>query len=81
MRAQLEGGGVGIGDRVVQKANDYNLEIFNGSLGTVRAIDKEGILIDFDLEGEECLFFSPFFFLQVNYTIIFLKSQHLTWDV
>ncbi len=43
------------GDRVVQKVNDYGNEIFNGSLGTVRAIETEGIHIEFDLEGTRLL--------------------------
>lgn len=44
-----------IGDRVVQKANDYDLEIFNGSIGTITGINNDGIHIDFDLEGHRQL--------------------------
>lgn len=44
-----------VGDRVVQKANDYDLEIFNGSIGTVTGISNDGMHIDFDLEGHRQL--------------------------
>ena len=44
-----------IGDRVVQKANDYELEIFNGSIDTVTGISNDGMQIDFDLEGHRQL--------------------------
>jgi exodeoxyribonuclease V alpha subunit len=30
-----------VGDRVIQKVNDYNREVFNGDLGVIRVIDKE----------------------------------------
>ena len=38
------------GDRVMQLKNDYNKEVFNGDLGTVKAIDKteKEVTIDFD---------------------------------
>lgn len=44
-----------MGDRVVQKANDYTLEVFNGSLGTVMELGKDGIRVLFDLEGEKLI--------------------------
>nr|BDD44593.1 ATP-dependent RecD-like DNA helicase [Flavobacteriaceae bacterium] len=44
-----------VGDRVVQKANDYSLEIFNGSIGSVLAVDKHGVCVHFDMEGERTL--------------------------
>jgi exodeoxyribonuclease V alpha subunit len=30
-----------VGDRVIQKVNDYNREVFNGDLGTIARIDLE----------------------------------------
>ncbi len=30
-----------VGDRVIQKVNDYNREVFNGDLGTITAVDTE----------------------------------------
>lgn len=40
---ELRGGGrvYRPGDRVLQLKNDYDLDVFNGDLGTVRAIDQE----------------------------------------
>jgi exodeoxyribonuclease V alpha subunit len=42
-KAEIFYGGVTlrVGDRVIQKVNDYNREVFNGDLGVIRAIDKE----------------------------------------
>lgn len=41
--AEIMYGGVTlrVGDRVIQKVNDYNREVFNGDLGVIRAIDLE----------------------------------------
>jgi hypothetical protein len=38
------------GDKVMQVANDYDKEVFNGDLGLVRAVDAEAgeLLVDFD---------------------------------
>jgi len=44
-----------VGDRVVQKANDYSLGIFNGSLGAITGIEQDGIHVRFDLEGDRFL--------------------------
>lgn len=42
-KAEILSGGVTlrVGDRVIQKVNDYNREVFNGDLGVITAIDKE----------------------------------------
>jgi exodeoxyribonuclease V alpha subunit len=42
-KAEIVYGGVTlrVGDRVIQKVNDYNREVFNGDLGVIRAIDLE----------------------------------------
>jgi exodeoxyribonuclease V alpha subunit len=42
-KAEIVYGGVAlrVGDRVIQKVNDYNREVFNGDLGVIRAIDLE----------------------------------------
>jgi exodeoxyribonuclease V alpha subunit len=46
-KAEIFYGGVTlrVGDRVIQKVNDYNKEVFNGDLGVIRAIDKEELEI------------------------------------
>lgn len=42
-KAEIFSGGVTlrVGDRVIQKVNDYNREVFNGDLGVITVIDKE----------------------------------------
>jgi exodeoxyribonuclease V alpha subunit len=42
-KVELERGGMilRVGDRVIQKVNDYNREVFNGDLGTITRIDLE----------------------------------------
>jgi ATP-dependent exoDNAse (exonuclease V) alpha subunit len=42
--------GVGVAHKVMQAANDYDKEVFNGDIGFVRAVDPdaEEIVIDFD---------------------------------
>lgn len=42
-KAEIVYGGVTlrVGDRVIQKVNDYNREVFNGDLGVITAIDLE----------------------------------------
>lgn len=42
-KAELTRGGITlrVGDRVIQKVNDYNREVFNGDLGTIAAIDTD----------------------------------------
>jgi exodeoxyribonuclease V alpha subunit len=42
-KVELERGGMilRVGDRVIQKVNDYNREVFNGDLGTITKIDLE----------------------------------------
>ena len=64
-----------VGDRVVQKSNDYTFEIFNGSLGTVREIGKAGLRIDFDLEGERVLDWDKARSLQLAYCLTIHSMQ------
>jgi exodeoxyribonuclease V alpha subunit len=46
-KAEIFYGGVTlrVGDRVIQKVNDYNREVFNGDLGVIKVIDKEDLEI------------------------------------
>jgi exodeoxyribonuclease V alpha subunit len=39
-----------VGDRVIQKVNDYDREVFNGDLGVIAAIDVE----EQDVTGPLC---------------------------
>ncbi|NJO50058.1 MAG: ATP-dependent RecD-like DNA helicase [Leptolyngbyaceae cyanobacterium RM2_2_4] len=42
-KAQIERGGMvlRVGDRIIQKVNDYDREVFNGDLGVIAAVDPE----------------------------------------
>lgn len=41
----------GVGDRVIQRKNDRELSVFNGDVGTVTGIDREGKVLAIDFEG------------------------------
>jgi exodeoxyribonuclease V alpha subunit len=49
-RVERFGWTFGPGDKVMQVANDYEKEVFNGDLGLVRAVDAEAgeLVVDFD---------------------------------
>jgi exodeoxyribonuclease V alpha subunit len=50
VRVERFGWTFGPGDKVMQVANDYEKEVFNGDLGLVRTVDAEAgeLLVDFD---------------------------------
>ena len=46
------------GDRVIQTRNNYDLEIFNGDIGTVMGSDKEHLIISFeDIAGRRTVYY------------------------
>lgn len=59
-----------VGDRVMQKVNDYNREVFNGDLGTIVAVDPE--------EQEVKVQFTD---RQVSYDYADLNEITLAWAV
>ncbi|MDP9350694.1 MAG: ATP-dependent RecD-like DNA helicase [Chloroflexota bacterium] len=76
---ELRGGGrtYRIGDRVLQLRNDYDLEVFNGDLGTVRSIDttEQGLLIGLD-DGREVRYpSSSLYALTHAYAVSVHKAQ------
>ncbi len=77
--SELRGGGRAyrIGDRVLQLKNDYELEVFNGDLGTVRDIDvtEQELLIVLD-DGREVRYpASNLYALTHAYAVSVHKSQ------
>jgi exodeoxyribonuclease V alpha subunit len=65
------------GDRVLQLKNDYTLEVFNGDLGTVRALEliEQEMIVVLD-DGREILYpFSSLHQLTHAYTISVHKAQ------
>jgi len=71
-KAEIVRGGIilRVGDRVIQKKNDYNREVFNGDMGVIAAIDLE--------EQEVTVQFAD---RQVNYDYADLDEITLAWCV
>jgi exodeoxyribonuclease V alpha subunit len=71
-KTELTRGGMAlrVGDRVMQKVNDYNREVFNGDLGTIAAIDLE--------EQEVTVQFAE---RSVSYDYADLNELSLAWAV
>ena len=65
------------GDRVLQLKNDYDLKVFNGDLGTVRAIDpgEQDLLLELD-DGREVRYpYAGLYALTHAYAISVHKAQ------
>jgi exodeoxyribonuclease V alpha subunit len=59
-----------VGDRVIQKVNDYNREVFNGDLGVVESIDLEELDVTVRYENRS-----------VTYDLADLNEIGLAWAV
>jgi exodeoxyribonuclease V alpha subunit len=59
-----------VGDRVIQKVNDYNREVFNGDLGVIEAIDLEELDVTVRYETRS-----------VTYDLADLNEIGLAWAV
>ena len=59
-----------VGDRVIQKVNDYNREVFNGDLGVVEFIDLEELDVTVRYENRS-----------VTYDLADLNEIGLAWAV
>jgi len=71
-QAEIVRGGITlrVGDRVIQKQNDYNREVFNGDMGVIKSIDLE--------EQEVTVQFAE---RQVSYDYADLDEITLAWSV
>ncbi|WP_339096451.1 ATP-dependent RecD-like DNA helicase [Deinococcus sp. VB142] len=67
------------GDTVVQTKNDYNNEIFNGTLGTVLKAEGSRLTVDFDGNVVE-LTGAELFNLQLGYALTVHRAQGSEWD-
>lgn len=65
------------GDRVLQTKNCYELEVFNGFLGVVTAIDPVNKLVTIDFDGQTVLYDKPGYIkqLQLGYAMSVHKAQ------
>ena len=50
-RLERRGRQYAVGDKVMQVENDYDREIFNGDIGTVKSIDVAGVQLRVDFDG------------------------------
>jgi exodeoxyribonuclease V alpha subunit len=77
------GGGIlRMGDRVIQQVNDYQREVFNGDVGTIKAIDTEEqeVVISF-LEREVTYDYADLSELSLAWAITVHKSQGSEYPV
>jgi exodeoxyribonuclease V alpha subunit len=65
-----------VGDKVMQVRNNYDLEVFNGDIGRVAAIDEEDHLLKLALDGREVTYdFASLDELVLAYACTIHKSQ------
>ncbi|MDA8793420.1 AAA family ATPase [Bacteriovoracaceae bacterium] len=73
-----------VGDRVIQKRNNYDLNVFNGDIGKVASIENEAMFIEFGV-GEKSNIVEykkeNFIELELAYSITIHKSQGSEFDV
>ena len=68
--------GFRIGDRVIQQRNNYDLDVFNGDMGRVEAVDEEAQTLRVDFDGRPVLYaFDQIDDLNLAYAITVHKSQ------
>ncbi len=65
-----------VGDKVMQIANNYDKEVYNGDIGRIAAIDTEGQEVTVTIDGREVLYdFSELDELSHAYAVSIHKSQ------
>jgi exodeoxyribonuclease V alpha subunit len=65
-----------VGDKVMQVRNNYDLEVFNGDIGRVAAIDEEEHLVRVAMDGRQVVYdFGSLDELVLSYACTIHKSQ------
>lgn len=69
-----------LGDRVFCSKNDYDNLVFNGEIGDVRSLNKDGLTVDY---GDRSVIYTPSEardMLRLAYALTVHKSQGSEWD-
>ncbi|WP_425473416.1 SF1B family DNA helicase RecD2 [Thiohalocapsa marina] len=70
------------GDKVLQRVNNYDKEVFNGDIGRIRAIDPEQSLVKVDVDGRLVEYdFSALDELSLAYAVSIHKAQGSEYPV
>ena len=86
MKLPLEGNVFRVGDKVMQTENDYDKQVFNGDMGRIVSLDREGqhLVVEFaDAEGIRYVAYqrSEWDQLELSYAISVHKSQGSEYPV
>jgi exodeoxyribonuclease V alpha subunit len=65
-----------VGDKVIQLRNDYELEVWNGDIGRIAALDREGEELEVSFEGRGVRYpFSELDAISAAYALTVHKAQ------
>jgi exodeoxyribonuclease V alpha subunit len=81
-RFVIAGKGFRLGDKVIQTRNNYELDVYNGDIGRVIAVDTSGSTLDIDMDGRVVTYkFSDAVDLFLAYAISIHRSQGSEYPV
>lgn len=80
LNPEAKGARFTVGDKVMQRRNDYELEVFNGDLGTIKHVDERTVVVTID--GRDVSYAGESReSLQLAYAMSVHKSQGSEYDV
>ena len=71
------------GDRIIQRKNNYTLEVFNGDIGYIKSIDADNFTLNVEFEKNKLVTFDKSNIIEIDlaYAITIHKSQGSEFDV